>query len=235
MSTSESAYLSEEEARRLYQSGDAAHDFDHILRVTHLAHYIAEREGARVEIVRLAALLHDVPVLHDTALPAIQAQNGEDETSVRTTHHLAAAEFARNFLRDRGLPLADCTLIGEAIESHRFRDRSRSPQTLEAKVLYDADKLDSMGAIGIARAFAYAGHHANRLYTESSAEIAEQVANGKPAPTPPDYTPVHEFVFKLRRLFDTLHTPTARTIGTERQAFMQSFFSQLEREMRCEW
>jgi len=222
MLTTESIYLSEEEARHLYQTEDAAHDFDHILRVAHMAVHLAEREGARAEIVRLAALLHDVPVSQDTA------EGGEN---ARTSHHLAAAEFARTFLRERGLPADDCALIAEAIEAHRFRDRTRTPQTLEAKVLYDADKLDSIGAIGIARSFAFAGFHSTRLYVEESVRIAQRVADGEPVPEPPNYTPVHEYVYKLRRVLDTLHTPTARTIGMERHAFMESFFSQLEGEM----
>ena len=234
MMTTESAHLSEEEARLLYQTDDAAHDFDHILRVARMAVYIAGREGARVEIVRLAALLHDVPVSHTTDATENAAHTGTQHQSARQSHHLAAADFARDFLRGRGLPPADCALIAEAIEAHRFRDPTRTPQTLEAKILYDADKLDSIGAIGIARTFAYAGHNSNRLYIESSARIAQRIAAQEAVPISPNYTPVHEFVYKLRRLLDTLYTPTARAIGMERHAFMESFFSQLEGEMTGE-
>ncbi|MCB0188957.1 MAG: HD domain-containing protein, partial [Caldilineaceae bacterium] len=80
-------YLGTAEARQLYVAGDAAHDFDHVWRVTQLARQLAEVEGADAVVVRLAALLHDVPV---TASPAAAAtENG------RRAHHLAAAAFAR--------------------------------------------------------------------------------------------------------------------------------------------
>lgn len=203
--------LSEDEARRLYSEGDAAHDFDHVLRVAHLAASIAEAEGADVIVVRLAALLHDVPA----------------ETLGRGSHHLAAARFAAQFLTERGLGTEHTANVVHSIEAHRFRDRSVQPQTLEAKCLYDADKLDSIGAIGIGRAFAYAGSHGSRLWTES----ADQAANNGPIPTGAEYTPVHEYVYKLRLVLDTLHTETARQIGRERHAFMERFYAQLDAEM----
>lgn len=204
-------FLSEEEARRLYVEGDAAHDFDHVLRVAHLATHIAEAEGADVTVVRLAALLHDVPV----------------ETPNRGSHHLAAARFAAQVLAGRGLGTERTANVVHSIEAHRFRDRSVQPQTLEAKCLYDADKLDSIGAIGIGRAFAYAGSHGSRLWTES----VDQAAGNGCMPTGGEYTPVHEYVYKLRLVLETLHTETARQIGRERHAFMERFFAQLDAEM----
>jgi uncharacterized protein len=104
------------------------------------------------------------------------------------------------------------------------------PETLEAKCLYDADKLDSIGAIGVGRAFAYAGAHGSRLWNAPFDDILAQ-----PLPGGAEYTPVHEYVFKLRRILATLHTPTAQTLGRRRHAFMESFFAQLEDEMsgRC--
>jgi uncharacterized protein len=204
-------WLSDDEARRLYAAGDAAHDFDHVLRVTHLAVYIAQAEGANVALVRLAALLHDVPTLD----------------AARHDHHRAAAEFARRWLSERGLGTEAVAAVVHAIEAHRFRDRSVRPATLEAQCLYDADKLDSIGAIGIARAFAYAGAHGNRLWSE--AWRATPPADAKP--TGADYTPVHEYVYKLRQLLPTLHTETARRLGAERHAFMQLFFDRLDAEM----
>jgi uncharacterized protein len=118
--------------------------------------------------------------------------------------------------------------VVHCIAAHRFRDQSLQPQTLEAQCLYDADKLDSIGAIGVARAFAFAGAHGNRLWTEPYG--ATPPAEAKPSGA--DYTPVHEFVYKLQRLLATLHTPTARQIGEERHAFMVTFHEQLDAEMR---
>ena len=210
----DSVYLSESQARQLYQQGDAAHDFDHVQRVAHLAVQIARAEGADEEVVLLAALLHDVP----TALQA----------TARAAHHLAAADFARQYLAQRGMAQKRIENVVHCIAAHRFRDQSLQPQTLEAQCLYDADKLDSIGAIGVARAFAFAGAHGNRLWTAPSS--AAPPAEAKPHGA--DYTPVHEFIYKLQRLLATLHTPTARQIGVQRHAFMVTFYEQLDTEMR---
>jgi uncharacterized protein len=207
--------LTVDEARILYGGGDAAHDFDHVLRVTQLGERIAKAEGADVTVVRLAALLHDVPV---TKVEGLQA---------RRAHHLAAAEFAGRLLSERGAPPALIANVVHCIEAHRFRDRSIQPQTLEARCLYDADKLDSIGAIGVGRAFAFAGAHGSRLWT----------GPWRDAPPDPDkpagreYTPTHEFVYKLNRIQATLFTNTAQSIARERHAFMLAFFDQLDAEM----
>lgn len=200
--------------RSLYSQGDAAHDFDHVLRVTALAERIALAEGADVEAVRLAALLHDVPA------------SGHVEQS-RLQHHLAAADFAREFLTAHALPTHQVEMVVHAIQAHRFRDQSIQPQTLEARCLYDGDKLDSIGAMGVGRAFAYAGAHASRLWTQPWTEIDPQ----GPRPIGADYTPVHEFVYKLERLQATLFTPTARNLARQRHQTMVEFFSRLDDEI----
>ncbi|MCC9076190.1 HD domain-containing protein [Litorilinea aerophila] len=210
-----SVYLTEEEARALYVQGDAAHDFDHVLRVTRLAEQIARAEGADVTVVRLAALLHDVPVVDDGPADA------------RLAHHLRAARFAGDFLAARGLGTGQVRQVVHAIEAHRFRDQTRQPETLEAQCLYDADKLDSIGAIGVGRAFAFAGAHGARLWTEPWTQAPDFPRRPQGA----DYTPVHEFVYKLRAVLDTLHTETARRMGARRHAFMVAFFDQLDAEM----
>ncbi len=211
---SEGEWLGEDEAAGLYAAGDAAHDFDHVRRVTRLAVHIAQAEAEErpvdVTVVRLAALLHDVPV-----------------DAPRIAHHRAAAAFAHDLLIARGLDKERVAAVVHAIEAHRFRDQSVSPQTLEAQCLYDADKLDSIGALGVARVFAFAGSHDNRLWTAPWRAIAPD----GPRPSGPDYTPVHEFVFKLGRLLATLHTPTARRMGAARHRFMVEFFDRLDAEV----
>ena len=228
--------LTDEEARDLYSTGDAAHDFDHVWRVTTLAIRIAQAEGADVTVVRLAALLHDVPTdaLSTRALPAHDnasvetAQAGADTHRRRQAHHLAAADYARALLVARGLGTEQVANVVHCIEAHRFRDQSVQPETLEAKCLYDADKLDSIGAIGIGRAFAFAGAYGHRLWTEPWS--AAPAPDAKPAGE--NYTPVHEYVYKLRLILATLHTATARRIGAERHRFMIAFFDRLDAEMQ---
>ncbi len=209
--------LSIEEARALYEDGDAAHDFDHVLRVLRLAERIAAAEGADSTVVRLAALLHDVPI-------AVEA---DSQLSERADHHLRAAGFAKMLLTERGLGTEQVENVVHCIKAHRYRDQSIRPQTLEAKCLYDADKLDSIGAIGVGRAFAYAGGHGHRLWTTPIALVPgldRQPVGG-------DYTPVHEHVYKLSQILEGLHTETARAVGEQRHAFMVEFFNVLDDEM----
>lgn len=208
-------FLTIDEARQLYTAGDAAHDFDHVQRVTRLAERIAVAENADRTVVRLAALLHDLPVVAD------------DAGDQRAAHHLRAAERARHLLRERGVAETLIEQVVHCIEAHRYRDRTAQPATLEARCLYDADKLDSIGAIGVARAFAYAGAHGSRLWIKPVTSITESENDRSNA----DYTPVHEYVFKLRKLLTTLHTPTARAIGERRHAVMTEYFVQLDAEM----
>jgi uncharacterized protein len=206
------SFLTEAEAQRLYATGDSAHDFDHVLRVTRLGEQIAQAEGADVTVVRLAALLHDVPVTG----------------TARQAHHLAAAEHAGELLRARGLGTSRVANVVHCIEAHRFRHRTVQPATLEAQCLYDADKLDSIGAIGVARVFAYAGAHGNRLWHTASTAVPPIAEK----PTGADYTPVHEFVYKLREIQATLYTATAQALGAQRHALLCDFFSSLDEEMR---
>jgi uncharacterized protein len=211
-------FLTDDEARALYAGGDAAHDFDHVWRVTTLAMRIAQHERADVTVVRLAALLHDVPV----------AETEGGNAHRRAAHHLGAAAYARDLLFARGLGTERVANVVHCIEAHRFRDQSVQPQTIEAKCLYDADKLDSIGAIGIGRAFAYAGAHGSRLWHEPWSAVPPIDVQ----PRGEDYTPVHEYVYKLRRIMATFHTDSARRIGVERHRFMITFFDRLDAEMQ---
>ena len=197
-----------EEARQHYQGNDAAHDFDHVLRVLALAERIAFAEGADIQVVRAAALLHDVG-------------RAEQELSGRS-HAELGAERARGILS--GHPPGKVKAVCNAIVAHRFRE-DKSPQTLEARVLYDADKLDSIGAVGIGRAYLYGGMSKQRLWAEVPMGYQDRGELSQ------EHTPVHEFVFKLSKLKDSLHTDTARRIGEDRHAYMVGFFRRLEREV----
>ena len=199
-----------EQARAYYRGADAIHDFDHVLRVLALAERIAAEEGADWEIVRTAVLLHDVARVDET-------------DRLAQDHAQAGAAFARRLLADQ--PPEKVEAVAQAIAAHRFR-AGPAPQTLEAKVLHDADKLDAIGAIGVARAFAYGGYEGQRLWAEVPPGYEETPANH------PRHTPVHEFHMKLRKIRDRLLTDSARRIAQERHAFMVAFFERLEREVR---
>lgn len=192
------------QAQDLYSGADSAHAFDHVLRVLALAEHIAQAEGADLTIVRTATLLHDI------------ARSEPD-------HHLRGAERARVLLA--AYPTAQVDAVAHAIEAHRFR-KGPAPATLEAACLFDADKLDAIGAIGVARAVAYSATHGHRLWAQPLSAIhADQ-----PPPAGVDYTPSHEFVYKLAKLEERLITPTARTLARGRHAVMAAFFAQLDAE-----
>ena len=201
-----------EEARRLYNADDTAHDFDHVLRVHALAMKIGEAEGADLEIVSAAALLHDVARREADRLGACHAKMG--------------AARAREILSAH--PPDKVEAVAAAIASHRFR-QSVEPPSLEAKVLYDADKLDAIGAVGVARAYAIAGRLGQRLWspwTEGKClnAGANDIYNS-------EHTPVREFQVKLGRLKDTLYTDTARAIAEGRHRYMAEFFARLDEEV----
>ncbi len=202
--------ISVEEARRYYEGARSSHDFDHVLRVMVLAERIARAEGGDLEVVRAAALLHDIG-------RAEEERTGEDHAQI-------SARRAREILS--GHPPEKVEAVADAIAAHRFR-QGPPPATPEARALFDADKLDAMGAIGIARAFAHAGAHGQRLWAPP--EVARAQGDGTP-----DHTPVHEFLFKLSRLREVMTTPTGRALAEERHAFMVQFFARLEAEIHDE-
>ncbi len=201
-------------ARELYEGSDAAHDFDHVLRVLALVRRIGPAEGANMRLLEVATLLHDIG-------RAEEARTGADHAQV-------GARRARQIVRSWGYSAEEAEAIARAIAAHRFRVE-RPPESVEARVLYDADKLDAIGAVGIGRAFAFAGRQGQRLWTPVPPD-----ATASPAIDQASWSPVIEFAVKLSRLADSLYTETARTIARRRHAFMVAFFRRLEAEVAGE-
>jgi uncharacterized protein len=205
-----------EDARKYYTEDDPVHDFDHILRVLALAERIGAAEGADMAVLRAAALLHDV---------------GRDQAeAVGQDHAEFAATRARQILSTS--PPEKVEAVAQAILAHRFRS-GPPPQSLEGRILFDADKLDAIGAIGIARAFAYSGRAGRRLWAAVGDDYLERWQQGRVEPG--EHTAVHEFVVKLSRLRERLFTPTGRRIAAGRHAAMVQFFERLADEVagRC--
>lgn len=209
--------ISVEEAAGYYTENDAAHGFDHVLRVWRLAMRIGKEEGANLEVLQAAALLHDVGRPTERATGACHAE--------------VSAAMAREILGARSVPAERIEAVADAIAQHRFRG-TRTPESLEARVLFDADKLDAIGAIGVARAYAIAGAQGQRLWSE----VPEDVASRRPEEGRNDlrngeHTPAHEFRFKLARVRDRLFTQAGRRLAEERHQYMVAFFERLEREV----
>ncbi|MEX2144607.1 MAG: HD domain-containing protein [Anaerolineales bacterium] len=205
-----------EQARGWYPDFDPVHGFDHILRVLRLAERLAAAEGADLEIVRAAALLHD-------------ASGAETGGEGRAEHQHHSADFARQVLETEGWPADRIAAVQHCIRAHRFRSQE-VPQTLEAKVLFDADKLDVIGAFGVARTLGYDVVMGWPFYAEPSQQFRE-TGEKEVGETHSSY---HEYLFKLSKIKERLQTSTARSIAEARQRFLNGFFDQLDAEARGE-
>ncbi|MFF0828333.1 HD domain-containing protein [Brevibacillus sp. NPDC003359] len=188
------------EAQKLFDGQDPAHDWQHNLRVMAMCERIGREEGANMEVLRLAALLHDIG-------RAEERQKGE-------CHAEISARLAGEWLSERSMTEAFISRVQSAILAHRFR-KERPPHTLEEKILFDADKLDSIGAIGVARVFAYTGVIGQPIQSDD----------------PNQHTPYKEYTWKLQRIKDKLFTKTAQKIAEDRHRFMTNFFEQWEWEV----
>ena len=198
-----------EQARAWYADADTVHDFEHVLRVYRMAERIAQTEGADLTIVRAAALLHDA----EGATPGHES---------RADHHHASAEFAAQILASEGWTSERVAAVQHCIRAHRYRGTEK-PETLEAKILFDADKLDVLGAIGVARVIGYASLAGEPFYEEPSQQFLE---TGKEVEGEA-HSAYHEHLFKLRNVRDRMFTVTARAIAEERLNYLDEFFERL--------
>jgi uncharacterized protein len=198
------------EAEAFFREARGSHDWDHTERVLRLCLRIGKKEKADLDVLRLAALLHDI------------GRGEEDRSSGRVCHGRAGAALAGELLRRRGLDPGLVKEVVHCIRTHRFRKRA-APKTLEAKVLFDADKLDSIGAVGIGRAFLFAGEVGARLHFKDI-----DVRRTKPYTR--DDTAYREFLVKLGRVRGRIFTREGKRIAAERHRFMVEFFGRLNRE-----
>jgi len=208
-----------DEARDWMDGLDPVHDFGHVLRVYQMAERLGIAEGADLAILRAAALLHDARG---------SAPGGEGEG--RLEHHLASAEFAGKVLTGKGWPQEKILSVQHCIRAHRYRSQDETPESLEAKVLFDADKLDVLGAIGAARTIAYAALNGEPIYAEPSEQFLKtgQTEVGEP------HSSYHEFLFKLQHVKDRLLTDSGRKLADERYHYLCDFYNQLQAEVHGE-
>jgi uncharacterized protein len=197
-------------ARGCFADVPGSHDWDHSQRVSRLCMHIGRIERAGLQVLEIAAYLHDVGRLF------------EDESRGAICHAKKGAEIAREFLARFSISEEEKANIIHCIRSHRFRG-NHQPETLEAKVLFDADKLDAIGAVGIGRAFLFAGEVGARLHNPSV----------KPEDTEPyteDDTGYREYKLKLSRIKDRMLTREGRRMAKERHVFMEAFFQRFTDE-----
>jgi uncharacterized protein len=200
----------EQEAKDYFLKPKGSHDWDHTLRVYNLCIHIGKKENANLEILKLAALLHDI-------------KRYEEDQSREICHAEKGAILAKEILKKHNYEETKINKIANCIETHRYRDNNQ-PESKEAKVLFDADKLDSIGAVGIGRAFLFSGEIGAKLHNKDI-----QLESTKPY-TKED-TAYREFLIKLKDIKEKMLTNEGKRIAEERHIFMNNFFIRLNKEV----
>lgn len=199
-----------DDVEEIFENDYGGHDFFHTLRVMRIAKYIAKIEGANTEIVELASLLHDVDDYKIT---------GRNMDSVEN-----ACKLMNKYNIDKQVQLQ----VTDIIKTVSFKaNDTEIPSSLEGKVVQDADRLDALGAIGIARAFTYGGSRGNMIYNPNSKpnlnmNSDEYVKNKT--------TTINHFYEKLLLLKDMMNTETGYNIAIKRDQFMRDFLEEFYRE-----
>ena len=198
-------------AASLFDGARGSHAWDHTLRVVCLCEHIGAAEGADMTVLRIAAYLHDIGRSHQDAV------NGA------VCHAEKGAALAARIVAPLPLTADQRDNVLHCIRSHRFRTEPH-PSTLEARIVFDADKLDAIGAVGVARAFLFAGEVGARLHCPEK-PVAET------APYGPEDTGYREYMVKLRHVHRRMLTATGRRLADRRHAFMTRFFVRFLQEV----
>ena len=204
-------YNTIEYIKSVFATDFSGHDFFHTMRVYKMATNLARQENADLQIVQLAALLHDVD---DRKLSPETCENKDRAVA---------------YMREQGLPEETVSLIKEIIGEVSFAGKdSVVPKTLEGKCVQDADRLDALGAVGIARAFAYGGNHNRVMYDP---EIKPALNMSKEEYQNHISTTVNHFYEKLFLLKDMINTRSAKAIAEHREQYMKEYIN----EFMDEW
>jgi uncharacterized protein len=201
-----------ETAKEIFNGARGSHDWDHTLRVYHLCDHIGKAEKADLDVVRIAALLHDI------------GRSQQDTTNGDVCHARQGARMARDIIRPLPLSEAQRENVVHCIRTHRFRG-CRRPETIEAKVLFDADKLDAIGAVGVARAFLFAGEIGARLHN-SDINVEDT------QPYSENDTGYREYRLKLRKIKNRMLTAEGKKLADKRHRFMAEFFKRFLNEYK---
>lgn len=203
------------EVRKALSGEGTGHDFWHIMRVRALARRIGKKEGADMFAVELIALLHDIADW--------KFHNGDDTAGPRA---------ARAILEKYPIPAEEIQRICDSIAHISWHtsvatSATKRKASLEERVVQDADRLDALGAIGIARTFAYGGHKGHAIYDPN---IPPNLCASKEEILKNKGTSINHFYEKLLRIKEKLNTKTAKTIARKRHQFLKAFLKQFYQE-----
>jgi len=199
------------EARAHFIGAKGSHGWDHTERVFNLAIHIGKKEKADLDVLEVAAILHDIK------------RKEEDEKLGEVCHAELASVEARKILEKYSLDEIFIKEVVHCIRTHRFRG-SNIPESKEAKILFDADKLDSIGAVGIGRAFLFAGELGAKLHNpQKNQEETEAYSM--------EDTAYREFSVALSKIKNRMLTKEGKKLAKERHEFMVDFFDRLNKEV----
>jgi uncharacterized protein len=197
-------------AKEFFWHSDSCHGWDHVIRVHKLCRMIWANEGADLEILDYAAVLHDI------------ARWEESKLKWKICHAEKWAERAKEILIEYNIPEHKIDAIIHCISTHRWRN-GNAPESLEAKILFDADKIDSLWAIGIWRCFLFAWGQWAKLHDPNvNIEHTKEYSS--------EDTAYREFLVKLKHIPDRLFMESSKNIAKERLDFMYHFFDTLNDE-----
>ena len=212
--------------QELNQDKDSAYDIDHIMRVYNLAMTIAKTEAnVDMDVLQAAVLLHDIGGAKEASDPSGQID-----------HAIIGAEMAKPILEKFGFSDDKIKHIQECILTHRYRTNNK-PETIEAKIVHDADKLETVGAIGIARSFSWVGKHRAKIYKKvdsiedyAKENLTEGKINGR-IMDKSKHSIYINYETKDKFLLENLYTETAKKIGQERLSYYKGFLDRLDKEV----
>ncbi|MBN1622708.1 MAG: HD domain-containing protein [Endomicrobiales bacterium] len=202
----------EKKVKQILNSYKYSHGWEHTERVYSMAVHIGRKEKADLDVVKLAALLHDI------------ARSYEDKSNGKICHAQKGAQISRRILEKLKVDKEKINSVVHCIQVHRFR-KSLRKDSLEAKVLFDADKLDSIGAVGIGRAFLFAGEVGAKLHNKG-------IDLKKTKPYTKEDTAYREYMVKLRHIKKRMLTKEGKRLAEKRHRFMRQFFNRLNREVQ---
>jgi uncharacterized protein len=202
--------------REKLEGEGTGHDWWHIDRVYKTATFICEKENANSFIVKLAALLHDIADW--------KFHNGNSNIG---------AEISKEWLESLGVEASDIDQVCTIVKTLSFKGGTvdSTQYTVEGKVVQDADRLDAIGAIGIARTFAYGGNKNREMY---NADIPPKAFDDFIQYKDAKNTTINHFYEKLLKLKDLMNTPSGKQIATKRHEFMELYLNQFYAEWNCE-
>lgn len=204
--------LLDEKLIQLFSLESTGHDFQHLTRVYNLALHLQEKEGGDRLVIGVAALLHDIHRL-------MKRPDGKLTMPVESLPKIESILTEISFPKDQSVKVLKAI---ELHEDYSFGIQNQSAEDIETKILQDADRLEAIGAIGVARCFAFGGAHGKPIY-DPSVPLSQDLYDSSEAKDP---SQIHHFYSKLLKLGNDMHTKTAKEIAKKRHDFMKNFVEQ---------